>query len=277
MTTPNPTTPTYTANWHTHTFRCKHAVGDALDYAHNAADAGLTTLGFSDHMPTPDGRWISVRMARDELPAYREAVEAARQAYPALKIYCGLECEYLPEFKNYFADELIGSERMEYLILGAHSFLLDGAWCSTFSRSSANDPRRLHAYADYVIASIGTGLFACVAHPDVFGFFYTVWDAETAAVSRAIAQAARTANVPLEINAYGFRKQKIDTPQGERPMYPWKPFWEIVADVGAEAIVNSDAHDPLDIVGKVDQARLLAAECGVRVRMPATLSGTLFS
>ncbi len=265
------TEPTYVANWHTHTFRCKHAVGEALDYARTAADAGLTTLGFSDHMPTPDGRWIAVRMASDELTAYREAVETARRAHPAMRIYCGLECEYLPEFKDYFEDELLGRGRMEYLILGAHSFLLDGAWCSTFERQPANDPRSLRAYADYVIASIGTGLFACVAHPDVFGFFYDVWDAETAAISRDIAQAARDANVPLEINAYGFRKPPMHTPRGERPMYPWKPFWEIVADTGASAIINSDAHHPRDIVGAIDQARELAVRTGVHLLMPADL------
>lgn len=270
------TTPAYTANWHTHTFRCKHAVGDALDYAHSAAAAGLTTLGFSDHMPVPDNRWSSIRMALDELPAYREAVEAARQAYPAMTIYCGLECEYLPEVKNYFTDELLGRGQMEYLILGAHVFPLDGTWCSAHAKPLTNDPRLLKAYADYVIASIDTGLFACVAHPDVFSLFYDVWDAETAAISRAIIQAAHAARVPLEINTYGFRKPAIHTPQGERPMYPWKPFWEIVADVGAEAMVNSDAHDPCDIVGAVDQALQFAKECGVRVRMPEKLSGTLF-
>lgn len=266
------TEPAYTANWHTHTFRCKHAAGDALDYAHNADDAGLTTLGFTDHMPTPDNRWNSVRMSSDELPAYREAIETARRAYPAMTIYCGLECEYLPEFKDYFADELLGRQRMEYLTLGAHSFLLDGVWCSTFSRQRANDPKQLRAYADYVVASIGTGLFAFVAHPDVFGFFYDSWDAETAAIARDIAQAARAANVPLEINAYGFRKPPMQTPQGERPMYPWEPFWEIVADVGASAIINSDAHHPREIVGAVDQARQLAVHTGVHLLMPADLN-----
>ncbi len=265
------TEPAYTANWHTHTFRCKHASSDAEDYARAAADAGLKTLGFTDHMPTPDNRWASVRMALDELPAYREAVALARERLPELNIYCGLECEYLIEWKNFYGDELPG-QGMEFLVLAAHSFPLDGQWVSTFSREHANDPRLVRAYADYLIGGIGTGLFTYVAHPDLFGFFYDVWDAETQAASRDIAQAARDARVPLEINAYGFRKPPMQTPSGTRPTYPWEPFWTVVADVGAPAIVNSDAHHPRDIVGAVDQAHALARRTGVRLMMPETLT-----
>ena len=38
-------------NYHTHTKRCCHAIGDDEEYVVNAIEAGLTDLGFSDHCP----------------------------------------------------------------------------------------------------------------------------------------------------------------------------------------------------------------------------------
>ena len=261
----------FIANWHSHTLRCKHAVGDAPEYARVAAAAGLRTLGISDHMPTPDNRWVAVRMTADEVPDYRMAVEQARFEQPGLRIYIGMECEYLPEWHDYYIDELVDHQEMEYLILGAHSYPVGRDWISTFSRAHANDPHMLRAYGKYVVDSIGTGLFAFVAHPDVFGFFYDVWDEEAAAVARDIAQAAKAAHVPLEINSYGLRKELMDTPAGERTAYPWEPFWEVAAAEGATAIINSDAHSPGELVATIDEAFALADRTGVRVIVPTDL------
>ena len=41
------------ANLHTHTPRCRHASGTEEEYVRCALDAGLQTLGFSDHTPYP--------------------------------------------------------------------------------------------------------------------------------------------------------------------------------------------------------------------------------
>ena len=41
------------ANYHTHTWRCRHASGTERDYIENAIDHGIRILGFSDHTPYP--------------------------------------------------------------------------------------------------------------------------------------------------------------------------------------------------------------------------------
>lgn len=41
-------------NLHTHTARCGHAEGLDIQYIHSAIDAGLTLLGFSEHIPYPE-------------------------------------------------------------------------------------------------------------------------------------------------------------------------------------------------------------------------------
>ena len=49
-------------NFHTHTFRCKHAKGDVADYCEMAISRGMKTLGISDHSALPDDRWLGGRM-----------------------------------------------------------------------------------------------------------------------------------------------------------------------------------------------------------------------
>ncbi len=257
--------PTFKANWHTHTYRCKHATGEVDDYCRAALDAGLETLGFSDHQPLPDNLWIAVRMSPEELTGYREAIADAQGRFPALRIYPGLECEYIKSLGGYYREELLGRHNLAYLVGAVHSIPYRGEWVSIHARATPNDRHALAAYADHLIELMSTGLFAYIAHPDVFGMFYDCWDAETEAVSRAIVAAARDCRLPLEINAYGLRKPPMETSEGTRSMYPWEPFWKIAAESGATAIVNSDAHKPEDIVGKVDEALALAERTGIRV------------
>ena len=38
-------------NYHTHTKRCNHAIGEDREYVENAIQGGLETLGFADHAP----------------------------------------------------------------------------------------------------------------------------------------------------------------------------------------------------------------------------------
>ena len=42
-----------TANYHAHTFRCQHAVGNERDYIEAAIKMGIKEFGFSDHIPCP--------------------------------------------------------------------------------------------------------------------------------------------------------------------------------------------------------------------------------
>lgn len=43
-----------TNNYHTHTSRCGHAVGEDEEYVINAIKSGIKVLGFSDHVPFLD-------------------------------------------------------------------------------------------------------------------------------------------------------------------------------------------------------------------------------
>ena len=73
------------ANYHTHTYRCRHA-GQWRDeeYVEAALAGGFQVLGFSDHTPWPyHSDYVSgnERMPMDALENYIASVQALRAQY----------------------------------------------------------------------------------------------------------------------------------------------------------------------------------------------------
>ncbi len=250
-------------NHHTHTFRCKHASGDVADYCVAAQTQGLDVLGFSDHTPLPDNFWPSVRMDMMELPAYNHALVLAQQAFPSLRVLKGMECEYDTQYTAFYREVLLDEYKFDYLAGGIHFFRYQGQRLDTFSQVTT--PAHLRAYVDFFIAAMQSGLFSFMAHPDAFARNCTSWNPEIAACVVDLCTAAAELKVPLEINGYGLRKPPILSQEGYRPMYPWRPFWEIAAQMGVTAVVNSDAHRPQDVAANLDDGLALANELGIPV------------
>jgi len=254
-------------NYHTHTYRCGHAIGDVDDYVQAARKAGLSELGFSDHMPHPDPRWPLSHMLSDELPGYVAAVGRARALEEArgskgISILLGLECEWSAGLEAFYREELMGAFGVEYLLAGIHYCEIDGDFVDSFSLRSA---RELRAYARQVEGAVSSGLFACLAHPDVFMNGYLPWDDEAEACARDVLAACEAAQVPIEVNGNGLRKRRVPAPEGLRPPYPHVRFWELAADYDVTAIAGSDAHRPCDVGAGLEACRALAGNFGVRL------------
>lgn len=270
-------------NYHTHTYRCKHASGDVADYVEEARRAGLGELGFSDHTPLPDGRWPENRMGMDELPGYLAAVEAARLAEEArpdegqgdgsgrgrLRILRGLECEWSPDYDSFIRDELLGRRKLDYLVSGTHFYLKGGVWEDS---ASIRQAAGLVAYAAHMERSIQSGLFAFIAHPDLYCLGYLAWDEAARACARDILAAASAARIPVEINGYGMRKPRVRGPDGPRWPYPREAFWDLAAEYEITIVANSDAHRPSDVAAGLETGAAMATRRGLRLldALPAT-------
>jgi len=251
-------------NYHTHTDRCKHAVGSVGDFAARAVELGYKTLGFSDHIPFPDDRWIKYRMSPEEMGDYINDIDQAIIDFPQLEIIKGLECEYFTDLKNYYQD-MKEKWELEYLVCGCHWIPFQGEWLSL---AAIDNVQRLKAHVDYTIKSMETGLFDFLAHPDNFGYGYLEWDKEAEEASKDIITAAKELDIPLEINGYGFSKGPLKTKSGLRPPYPQSQFWEIVADQGFPVVVSTDAHDPEELKTCREKPLALAEKYGLNVIDP---------
>ena len=94
-------------NYHTHTTRCMHAVGDDEDYVRSAIKGGFQELGFSDHGPWKyHTDFVSdIRMLPEDLPEYIESIRALKEKYRnQISIKIGLEYEYFPEYIHWLKE-----------------------------------------------------------------------------------------------------------------------------------------------------------------------------
>ena len=221
------------ANYHTHTWRCKHAQGTEREYIERAIEGKMKILGFSDHTPMPyDGDYVSgVKMDIGQLEEYVDTLLKLKEEYKQdIEIHVGLEVEYYPRyFEKLLA--ITGQYPIEYFLLAQH-FLgneIDDRYCG----EPTDDEKLLKRYYDQTKEALETGRFTYFAHPDIFNFtgdkeIYDYW-------IRQLCTYAKGLDIPLEINFLGI---------GESRHYPNPEFWRIAGEVGNKVIFGADAHQP---------------------------------
>lgn len=241
------------ANYHTHTPRCNHAVGTEEEYVQCALQAGLQTLGFSDHTayPFPKGFVSGFRMGVGAMPDYADAVRAVKKQFTGqIDIRLGVEAEFYP---TYFADmlSLLRDNGVEYMILGQHML---GNEVGEPYLGIPNDANGLERYCNQSCDAMYTGLFTYFAHPDLVHY---VGSPEIYRTNiRRLCRAAKNCGIPLEINLLGLRSGRH---------YPNPLFWEIAAEEGCDVLLGRDAHDPQHLLDTATEkaARDMAARLGI--------------
>ncbi len=187
-------------NYHTHTTRCMHATGDDEEYVLSAIKGGYRILGFSDHTP-----WkyrtdyvADMRMLPEELPGYVESLKTLREKYhDRIDIRIGLECEYFPQYIHWLKEQ-IKKYQLDYIIFGNHHYHTDEKFPYFGHHTDSRD--MLDLYEESAIEGMESGLFSCLAHPDLFMRSYPKFDHHCTTISRHICRAAARLHVPLEYN-----------------------------------------------------------------------------
>lgn len=235
------------ANYHTHTSRCRHAVGEDREYVEKALEAGLQILGFSDHTPYWFGcdYYSTYRMYPEQLESYVNSVLDLRREFAGkIQIPLGLETEFYPK---YFP-ELMARLRdtpVEYLLLGQH--FVGNEIGQHYSGAPTADPSILHRYCNQVCDAMQTGLFSYLAHPDLM--YFVGEDHIYRHYMRQICREAKQCGMPLEINLLGIARGRN---------YPDRRFWEIAGEEGCRVVLGIDAHEPKAMLDKKSEAAALA-------------------
>ena len=251
-------------NYHTHCDRCRHARGSAEEYVEEAVRAGVSKLGFSDHMPFYDDRF-GLRMPYAELDEYLGEITALREAYrDSLTITRGFEGEYVREDRAYY-EKLLAREDCDYLLLGQHFYEKENG--ELINVYQLPDTRDYEIYAANIVEAMRTGYFRYAAHPDLIFLNDLPWDAHCERACDIIVEGAAKYGFALEYNANGFRRGKKQFSEGERYQYPLDRFWEKVKEAGLSVYVGSDCHDPEQVYdGIVEMACGKLEELGIAVR-----------
>ena len=240
-------------NYHTHTWRCKHAKGTEREYIENAIRRGFQTLGFSDHTPwrIPNG-FDYYRMLPSEVGEYCTTLAALREEYKKdIDIKIGFEVEYFP---GYFEDllDLFAPYEYDYIILGQHRNGNEIGF--NHNNVATDDERDLAVYTSQMLNGLYTGKFTYLAHPDLL--HYTGDDETYRMYMLPFCQAVRKLGIPVEFNFLGFATNRY---------YPSERFFKIAAEVGNDVILGLDAHDPADILDVDVEKRALEYLAGLGI------------
>ncbi len=231
------------ANYHTHTSRCGHAEGTDEQYVKAALEQRFDVLGFSDHVPWPYQSGFAnpgVRMPLSRLDEYLASVRALREKYAGqMDILAGFECEHFPQYMTWLRD-MAAEKEIDYLILGNHYDQTDETGTYFGSSTTAAHLRR---YVESTVKGIESGLFAYLAHPDLFLRRYQPFDNNCRAAAKDLAQACAACKLPMEYNLH----DRYLSPRTNRVSYPHPEFFEIAADAGVKIIVGLDAHEPQEL------------------------------
>lgn len=249
-------------DYHMHTPRCHHAIGNMREYAAAAVQLGLKEIGMSDHAPLPEELYDGWRMRRHELPDYLREAEALRAAFAGrLAVRIGLEADFYPGGEDYVR-ELIAAHDWDYIIGSVHYI---GTW--GFDNEDRLDEWRCRdverAYCDYfdlVAASAHSGLFDIIGHPDLIKKFGHRPPLGSRAVSEAEAnmlKAVKASGCTLEISSAGLRKPIAE-------VYPHARIIARAADLGIPFAFGSDAHAPGEVGHAMDTCLAMLDACGIR-------------
>jgi histidinol-phosphatase (PHP family) len=216
-----------------HTPLCKHAYGEPEEYAERALAIGLRGIIFTCHSPMPRGFWPQVRMAVEEFETYCALIQRAADAYRGrLEIRLGIESDYFPGFEDWIT-QLHQQAPFHYCLGSVHFQGKD--YMDRFGHSDDLEFQR--TYFQHLADSAETGLFDCLAHPDLVKN-YKPYDWSLAAVLPAITTAldriAKT-GVAMELNTSGLLKRLPE-------MNPSADILALMQARGIPVVVGSDSH-----------------------------------
>lgn len=246
-------------DYHLHTPLCRHATGEPVAYARNALARGLTEIGFSDHSPMARDDFDEWRMRLDQLDDYVAAVEHARREVPELTIRLALEVDYLPGHESWIRS-LAKRHPWDYFIGSVH--YLDDAW-------DVDNPHKLEqwrhrdvdgvwdAYVQRLTAAAASGLFDIMGHIDLPKKFGHRGQQSLAQLYEPFMQAARAADVAIELNTAGLRKPCQE-------IYPARELLASAQQHGVAITFGSDAHAPEEVSQDFAAALTLARSVGYR-------------
>jgi histidinol-phosphatase (PHP family) len=215
-------------------------------YVERAIEAGLTELGFSDHLfmywLLAERRDPELGMAEWEHDFYIEDVERCRARYASdVTIRLSTEADYIPGHEREL-EGILGRYDWDYVIGSVH--FIDG-WGFDDSRYVHGflswDIDRLYTrYFELVGASAETGLFDTIGHADLIKKFGHRPRADQSGAYAALAARLAGAGVCVEVNSAGLRKPV-------KEIYPHPDLLRAFCRAGVPVTLGSDAHAPGEV------------------------------
>ncbi len=247
---------------HAHTWRCRHAEGTAEDFVRAAAERGVNTLAFTEHLPLAPSLAMRIAgaegyaMPLSELDDYVAEVHDAVDlgAELGVEVLLGIEVDAVPEALGHVA-ALVAAHPFD-MVLGSVHFI-DGWAFDDPERTEGYDRWDLdelwERYFDDLIRAAQSGVADVMAHADLVKKFCRRPLGPVEHLYAPTAAALREAGVAVEVNTAGLRKPC-------RELYPAPGFLRELRRAGVPVTIGSDAHAPSEVAaGYADALAALRA------------------
>lgn len=244
------------ADYHVHTYLCKHADGDPEDYLAAATARGLPEICFTDHAPAPCGYDPKHRMMIDQVPTYHNIL-AGLPRDGACKVRVGIEADYYPDCEQ-FLRPWLESQPFD-LVMGSVHYIQGWGFDNPDNLpvwETVDVEQTWRRYFELVGRLAQSRLFDMVAHLDLpkkFGH-RPRHAALVDAAKRALDQVA-AAGMGIELNTSGLRRKVAE-------IYPAQAILELARARDIPICFGSDAHQPEEVGHAFDKAVRLARAAG---------------
>lgn len=250
------------ANFHTHTLFCD-GHDSVYDMAEFAFSSGFTHLGFSSHAPLPfDARWA---MKEDRIASYIKEIEDAKNAFNSMKIFTGLEVDYIPSTWDY-SKKIISENKFDYVIGAVHllgepgekDYITITGNSSRFADSLSNAGKRIESavqeYYERLIYLIRNTSCDVIAHFDLIkkvNVDFQIFDENSSWYNAFLTEALEAlADNPkiVEVNTGALSRKK------SKDLFPSDYILRFLLKNNIPVVINSDCHRKKDIAAYYDFA-----------------------
>lgn len=259
-------------NYHTHTHFCDGSDNPA-EYAREALSAGFSDLGFSGHAPVPFSNGFAI--PEDRLSAYCEEILELRQRFePSLKIWLGLEIDFIPGVTLPF-DTFRKYCNLDYVIGSVHlvkSGSKDDFWFIDGPDKSKYDDGLLTCFENDIRAAV-TAYYHQVTEmvinekPDILGHcdkirmhnagrYFTGNENWYQLLIDEMLHAVKETGVIIEVNSRGLYKKRSDD------FFPSTAILKKIKKLNIPITLSSDAHRPEELTLGLSEAKVLAESLG---------------
>lgn len=248
-------------DYHTHSYRCGHAVGTMEEYIESAIAKGIDEIGLTDHLhlyfdppEKRDPRWA---MAEDQYLAHYEEMLELRERYRGrINVRVSVEADYVHGHEDELR-AILGAYEFDYVLGGIH--FMDG-WL-------IDDAEQAHRYLEERVAEIyrryfrnvqramRMGVFDVIAHFDLPKKFGHLPEEDISELVAETLDVAKETGTVLEISTAGLRK-----PVGE--IYPSEVILRMMRERDIPIVLSSDSHDPAEVGFAFDASLALATRVG---------------
>jgi histidinol-phosphatase (PHP family) len=234
----------YKTDYHMHS-SYSDGRSDPEDYITSAIAAGLSEIGFSEHL-TLFRDLEDWNMNPGNISPYINHIESIRNKIKNIRIKTGLEVDFFVG-KEKEIGAFLADLPLDYIIGSVH-YLGEKTVdvCPEFYEGKSIN-RLFESYFASVTAAASSGLFDIIGHCDLIRIYGFKPSSDQEPLYRVLAKTMKMNNVAFEVNTNGRNRPLAD-------FYPDRKFLHIFREENVPVCVNSDAHMPSRVGQYFDEA-----------------------